>query len=106
MARLHGHLQRIQHQHSAGNNTIAGIDQHLAILYEDLHWIVLITSRYPHNNGCLPDPCTYVNYMALSIGNILTTFSGVLVIHLDEKVSFWIFGTSSNQTFTHLSTFF
>lgn len=44
VSRLHGHLQRLQQQTSANQNCQLDTT-HLNSLYEDLHWLVLITTH-------------------------------------------------------------
>lgn len=49
VSRLQGHLQRLQQQTSANQNCQLDTT-HLNSLYEDLHWLVLITSKSPGEN--------------------------------------------------------
>ncbi|OWF40176.1 Exportin-4 [Mizuhopecten yessoensis] len=45
VARLHGQLQRLQHQqHSMSHTQPPPMDPHLTMLYEDIHWILLVTT--------------------------------------------------------------
>lgn len=50
VSRLQGHLQRLQQQTSANQNCQLDTT-HLNSLYEDLHWLVLITSKSPGENS-------------------------------------------------------
>ncbi|XP_069125670.1 exportin-4-like isoform X1 [Argopecten irradians] len=43
VARLHGQLQRLQHQQQSHTQP-PPMDPHLTMLYEDIHWIILVTT--------------------------------------------------------------
>lgn len=66
VSRLQGHLHRLQQQSAANQNQPLDTS-HLTSLYEDLHWLVLITSEWPMLGNVSTDLkqklwCLYFSY--------------------------------------------